>query len=165
MTPFRPRYWDRAATEKRSDHDPDATVGLLLSKDPQGVYYVEDVRKMLASPHTVEQAMRNCAQQDGRATTIAFMQDPGWAGVAEAQATARALDGFDVRFATASGDKETRAKPVSAQAEAGNVKLVRGLWNDQFLRVLENFPNGRHDDELDALSGAYERLADSSSGA
>ncbi len=154
----RVRYWDRSATEKRTDNDPDATVGLLLSKDSQGIYYIEDVRKMFASPHTVEQAMRNCATQDGKGTVIAFMQDPGSAGVAEAQATARALDGFDVRFATASGDKETRAKPVSAQAEAGNVKLVRALWNDEFLRVLENFPAGRHDDEVDSLSGAHEKL-------
>jgi len=49
-------------------------------------------------------------------------------------------------------------KPVSAQCEAGNVKLMRGLWNDDFLRVLENFPAGRHDDEVDALSGAYEQI-------
>jgi hypothetical protein len=63
-----------------------------------------------------------------------------------------------VRFATATGNKEVRAKPVSAQAEAGNVKIVRGPWNDEFLRVLENFPTGRHDDEVDALSGAHENL-------
>ena len=86
------------------------------------------------------------------------MQDPGSAGVAEAQSTARALDGCNVRFATASGDKETRAKPISAQAEAGNVRIVRGLWNDEFLRVLENFPAGAKDDEVDALSGAYETI-------
>jgi predicted phage terminase large subunit-like protein len=84
------------------------------------------------------------------------MQDPGFAGVSEAQATARVLDAFNVRFDTASGDKETRAKPVSAQAEAGNIKLVRGVWNDEFLRVLEYFPAGRHDDEIAALSGAHE---------
>jgi phage terminase large subunit-like protein len=78
---------------------------------------------MFASQHTVEQAMRTCAQQDGRRTKVPFMQDPGSAGVAEAQSMARALDGFNVRFSTASGDRETRAKPVSAQAEAGNVKL------------------------------------------
>ena len=35
---------------------------------------------------------------------------------------------------------------------------MRGLWNDEFLRVLENFPAGRHDDEVDALSGAYEQI-------
>jgi predicted phage terminase large subunit-like protein len=158
-TVSRCRYWDRAATEKRTDNDPDATVAVLLSKDRQGIYYVEDVRKMFASPHTVERAMQNCARQDGKGTTVAFMQDPGSAGVAEAQATARALDGFNVRFTTASGDKETRAKPVSAQAEAGNVKIVRALWNDEFLRVLENFPAGQHDDEVDALSGAHDQLA------
>jgi predicted phage terminase large subunit-like protein len=155
-------YWDRAAAEKGSDNDPDATIGLLLSKDAQGIYYIEDVRKMFASPHTVERAMTTCAQQDGRRTKVAFMQDPGSAGVAEAQSTARALDGFNVRFATASGDKETRAKPVSAQAEAGNVKIVRGLWNDEFLRVLENFPAGKHDDEVDGLSGAYETVGTTS---
>jgi predicted phage terminase large subunit-like protein len=151
----RVRYWDRAATEKRPGNDPDATIGLLLSKDRQGIYYVEDVRKMFATPHAVEKAMRDCAEQDGRNTTVAFMQDPGSAGVAEAQATTRALDGFCVKFAPATGSKEIRAKPVSAQAEAGNIKLVRGLWNDEFLRVLENFPAGKHDDEVDGLSGAH----------
>ncbi|HEX4265656.1 MAG TPA: phage terminase large subunit [Verrucomicrobiae bacterium] len=159
----RVRYWDRAATEQRPGIDPDATVGVLVSKDRQGIYYVEDVRKMFATPHTVEKAMRDCAEQDGRHTTVAFMQDPGSAGKGEAQATARALDGFNVRFATATGDKETRAKPVSAQAEAGNIKIVRGLWNDSFIRVLENFPAGKHDDEVDGLSGAHGLLSDSSS--
>ena len=48
---------------------------------------------------------------------------------------------------------------MSAQCEAGNVKIVRGLWNDDFLRELENFPDGRHDDAIDALSGAHSLLA------
>jgi predicted phage terminase large subunit-like protein len=152
------RYWDRAASEQRPGVDPDATVGVLLSKDARGIYYIEDVRKMFASAHKVEEAMKQCAEQDGGGTIVAFMQDPGSAGKGEAEATARALDGFNVRFATATGDKETRAKPTSAQAEAGNIKIVRGLWNDEFLRVLENFPTGRHDDEVDALTGAHEVL-------
>jgi hypothetical protein len=36
--------------------------------------------------------------------------------------------------------------------------IVRGLWNNEFLRVLENFPAGRYDDEVDAISGAYEQI-------
>jgi predicted phage terminase large subunit-like protein len=103
--------------------------------------------------------MKNCAEQDGRLTTVGFMQDPASAGLYEAQQAARALDGFAVKFAPASGDKETRAKPISAQVEAGNVKLVRGPWNDAFLTELENFPAGKHDDQVDALSGAHETLA------
>jgi predicted phage terminase large subunit-like protein len=161
----RVRFWDRAATEKRTDNDPDSTVGVLLSKDTRGIYYIEHVLKLFATPHAVESAMINCAKADGRQTAVGFMQDPGSAGVAEAQATARALDGFRVKFATATGDKQTRAKPISAQAEAGNVKIVRGPWNDSFLRVLENFPIAKHDDEVDGLSGAHGMLCDYSSGA
>lgn len=148
----------RTHAGKLTDNDPDASVGLLLSRDRAVVYYVEHVEKLFASPHTVEKKMLECARRDGEDTVIGFMQDPGSAGKGEAQAAARFLDGYNVRFAPTSGDKETRAKPVSAQAEAGNVKIVRGLWNDDFLRVLENFPAGKHDDEVDALSGAHEML-------
>lgn len=151
---FRCRYWDRAASEKRPGTDPDATVGLLLSKTKSG-YWVEHVLKMFASPHQVQAAMARCAQSDPPGTLVGYMQDPGSAGVAEAQETSRALDGYVVRFATATGDKETRAAPVSAQAEAGNIKIVRGLWNEDFLRELAGFPVARHDDQVDALSGAY----------
>jgi predicted phage terminase large subunit-like protein len=158
------RFWDRAASEQRSGTDPDATIGLLLGKDARGVYFVLDCVKLYATPHAVEKEMLRCARLDGRGTTVAYMQDPGSAGVAEAQATARALDGFDVRFATATGDKETRAKPVSAQSEAGNVKIVRGLWNDEFIRELENFPQARHDDCVDAFSGAHEQLREANGG-
>jgi hypothetical protein len=70
----------------------------------------------------------------------------------------------DLRFAPATGDKETRAKPISAQAEACNVKVVRGPWNDLFLRESEAFPAGRFDDGVDALSGARELLRSVSSG-
>lgn len=155
----RVRFWDRAASEQRPGQDPDATVGLLLSKDLAGTYYVEHVAKMFASPGKVTQAMVDFARADGPYTTVAFHQDPGSAGCAEAETTARALDGFPFKFSTVTGDKATRAKPISAQCEAGHVKIVRGpSWNDEFLRELEGFPVARHDDAVDALSGAHAAL-------
>jgi len=51
-----------------------------------------------------------------------------------------------------------RANPVSSQAEAGNVKLVRGKWINDFLDEAELFPYGAHDDQVDAVSGAFEML-------
>jgi predicted phage terminase large subunit-like protein len=153
---LRCRFWDRAATERRPGNDPDATVGLLLSKTRAGIYHIENVRRMWATPHQVEASMLSCARSDPPGTIVAFAQDPGSAGVNEAQAAARMLDGFNVRFATVTGDKETRAKAISAQAEAGNVRIVRGLWNEEFIRELEGFPVAKHDDCVDALSGAHE---------
>lgn len=154
----RVRFWDRAATQRKEGNSPDYTAGALVSRDERGLYYVEDVRRMQESPHRVEQAMATCASQDGTGTRLAYAQDPGSAGVNEAQATARALAGYDVRYAPVTGDKQTMAKPVSSQAEAGNIKLVRGRWNEDFLAELENFPHSKNDDQVDALSGAFAHL-------
>ena len=156
----RVRFWDRAASEQRpGTTDPDATVGLLLSKTKEGIYYIEHVLKLFATPGTVTQKMVSTAAADGKQTVVAFHQDPASAGKMEAEHSSRALDGFNVRYETATGSKETRAKPISAQAEAGNVKVVRGPWNDDFLREAENYPTGKHDDCVDALSGAHGRLS------
>jgi predicted phage terminase large subunit-like protein len=161
----RVRFWDRAASERKPGTDPDATAGLLLSKDRAGVYRVEDVRHFWASAAKVEQAMLACASQDGPGVTIAYHQDPGSAGKGEAEAVGRALAGYVVKFTPATGDKQVRARPVSAQAEFGNIRIVRGPWLDSFLRELEAFPEGRHDDQVDALSGAFQFIAESSTGA
>jgi hypothetical protein len=70
------------------------------------------------------------------------------------------LDGYDVQATPETGDKETRAKPFSAQCEVGNVKIVRGAWNDLYLNQLTAFPMpSAHDDAVDASSGAYADLA------
>ena len=33
--------------------------------------------------------------------------------------------------------------------------VVKGEWNEPFLRTLEAFPEGAHDDDVDALSLAH----------
>lgn len=155
----RVRYWDRAATQKTATNDPDATVGVKLARGRDGIFYIEDCRKMFSSPMAVDAAIFKTGTQDGVECRIGYNQDPGSAGVYEAQATAAKLAGFVVTFGPATGDKKTRAKPVSAQCEAGNVKYVEGEWNEDFLRVLENFGSDEgHDDEADGLSGAFEMI-------
>jgi predicted phage terminase large subunit-like protein len=160
------RFWDRAASERRTGTDPDGTVGLLVGKTRQGLYVIEDCVRLFASPHQVELEMVKCAKRDGVQTIIGFMCDPGSAGKYESAAASRALDGHVIKIIPASGagSKETRARPVSSQCEAGNVKLIRAIWNEEFLRELENFPTGRHDDAVDALTGAHEILCSAHGG-
>jgi predicted phage terminase large subunit-like protein len=155
----RVRFWDRAATEQRAGIDPDATAGVLLSRDGNGIFYVEDVQRCWATAAKVEALMIKCAAGDPKGTMIAFHQDPGSAGKGEAQSVSKALAQHDVRFHVATGDKQTRARPCSAQAEAGHVRLLRGPWNEAFLKELVLFPDARHDDQVDAFSGAFEILA------
>lgn len=155
------RYWDRAATRKTDTNDPDYTVGILMEKDENGILYVSDMVRIQDSPLGVQQAIKNTATFDGKNVAIGIEQDPGQAGVFEAQHISRMLQGYNVSLIRASKDKITRASPVSAQAEAGNIKIVSGVWNEDFIKELENFPDGAHDDIVDALSGAFNMLVES----
>jgi phage terminase large subunit-like protein len=40
----------------------------------------------------------------------------------------------------------------------GNVALVKGAWNNAYLEELRTFPNGAHDDQVDASSRAFAAL-------
>jgi predicted phage terminase large subunit-like protein len=158
------RFWDRAATKPNAENkDPDWTRGLKLLKYADNTYVVADVRSLQDTPGKVETFIKSVAGHDGHSVRIMSQQDPGSAGVGEAEHFIRMLQGFVVKTETMPKDKVTRAKPVSAQAEAGNIRVLRAPWNDAFFQELENFPDGAHDDQIDVLSGAYNELASGAS--
>lgn len=154
------RFWDRAATKpNESNKDPDWTRGLKLYKYPNGTFCVVDLKSERDTPGQIEQLVKTVASHDTAQVRVMSQQDPGSAGVAEAEHFIRLLAGYDVHVMTTSKDKVTRAKPVSAQAEAGNIMVLRAPWNEAFFTELENFPDGAHDDIVDVLSGAFNEMA------
>ena len=165
------RYWDKAATEpSETSPNPDYTVGLKLYGYPDGRVLVADVRRDRVTPLKVERMVRNTAEHDGVIATVCIEQEPGSSGVADADNYVRLLRGFDVRVCRPSVDKVTRALPVSAQAEHGNVMVLQAPWNEDFFKECENFPpetsagkdpsdeSAGHDDQVDGLSGAYNEM-------
>ena len=153
------RAWDLAATEQKAGKEPAYTAGLKMGRAPDGRFYIADVRRERMSPSGVETLIVNTAQQDTAACRISLPQDPGQAGKMQAQYLIRQLKGFNARATPETGDKVTRAEPVSAQAEAGNILLVQGPWNDAFLDEVSNFPNGAFKDQVDAMSRAFHEVA------
>ncbi|MFC5385177.1 phage terminase large subunit [Aquamicrobium segne] len=152
------RAWDFAATVQKPGKQPDWTVGLRMAH-VDGVFYVEDVRRDRWSPGDVEKNLKATASQDGQSIRIRMPEDPGAAGKADAATKIKLLAGYDVTAIRPTGEKAVRAKPAAAQAEAGNVKLVRGPWNDTFLDEVCAFPNATHDDQVDAFADALNELA------
>lgn len=124
-----------------------------------GLFYVEHVVRGQWSSAKRNAVMRQTAEYDGAEVPIVVEQEPGSGGKESAEISVRDLAGFMVRAATVTGDKLTRAGPLAAQAEAGNVKLVLGQWNEAFLAELHGFPEGENDDQVDAAAGAFNRLA------
>lgn len=84
------------------------------------------------SPLGVQSAIKNTASRDGLYVRIEIEQDPGQAGVSEADYLIRSLQGFIAKPYKATKDKITRASPVSSQAEAGNIKIMEAPWNEEF---------------------------------
>ncbi len=153
------RYWDMAATEKTNKNDPDWTAGAKVGRAADKNFYIADMRHLRASPQSVEALVKQTASLDGQAVRIYMEQEPGASGKTLIDYYFRqVLAGYAFHGDKVTGDKITRADPVSSQAEAGNIFLVKGNWINDFLDEAEAFPNGSHDDQVDAVSGAFGQL-------
>lgn len=153
------RWWDKAGSEPTTEKpDPDWTRGVKVSLMPDLSFVIEHVESTRARPHGVETLIKNTATSDGIRTKVGLWQDPGQAGVVDIENMMRVLSGFHVVHTAARENKETYAGPVSSRAEAGRIRLLRGPWNEAYLRELESFPKG-HDDQVDATSGAFLELS------
>lgn len=155
---LRVRRWDLAATKPEPGRDPDWTAGVRIGKDEYNRFYIDDVRRFRAGPSEVEQAIKATATVDGTATRLILPQDPGQAGKSQIKYFVQRFAPYPVEFVSESGSKEDRARSLVAQVEAGNLYLLRGKWNDEFLKELETFPNGSHDDQVDAAVGGFVAL-------
>jgi predicted phage terminase large subunit-like protein len=154
------RFWDFAATEKQTTkEDPDYTAGAKVSLCGK-VYFIEHVVRRQATWAGAKALMAQTAELDGKGVTIGIEQEPGASGKAIVYeiASMPELRGYTVRGYRSAKDKVKRASPWSAQAEVGNVKIVNdGTWDVQaFLNECEWFPEGVHDDQVDAVSGAVQ---------
>lgn len=152
----RTRGWDFAATEGGGDW----TVGTRMSRTRSGLYFVEHVLRGQWSPRGVESVVLQTAAADGPSVRIRMEQEPGSSGKMVVENWVRLLAGYDVAARPATGEKSTRWRPLSAQCEAGNVKLVRGPWVEAWLSEMERVPQeGQHDDQADSAAVAFNDLA------
>lgn len=147
------RGWDLASTT-----DGDWTAGVRIGKLSDGRFVIADSLRLRAGPDQRDAAILNTASADSRSTRVSLPQDPGQAGKTQVLYLTRSLAGYPVTSSPESGDKVTRAEPIAAQINVGNVMMLRGDWNKTFTDELRMFPNGAHDDQVDALSRAFSEL-------
>jgi predicted phage terminase large subunit-like protein len=154
QTGFACRGWDTAATPGSGDY----TAGVKIERRGER-YRIKDSRRGQVSPAERRAIQRAVAQMDGYQTVQHLAQDPGSAGVDQVENDLRNLAGFPVETNRATGSKEVRAMPFAAACEAGLVDIERGAWNRDFLDELCGFPTGKHDDQVDAASDAFNYLS------
>jgi predicted phage terminase large subunit-like protein len=160
------RYWDLAGTEpKGKGHDPDFSAGALMCRMPDQRAALVDVARFRKSISARDADLEQICREDlskyrGR---IAWWieTEAGIAGEERTQLLVRRLqaNGMPVYTEHPTGKKVFRAEPLASAAEAGNVVLCPGEWRDAFRNEAADFPNGKHDDQVDAAAGAYSKLS------
>ena len=149
------RYWDKAGSEGKGAY----TAGVLMGQGEDGCWYVLDVvRGQWAAPKR-EQTIRQTAELDGRDVQIWIEQEPGSGGKESSESTIRNMAGFNIKSERATGEKSVRAEPYAVQVEAGNIKVLRAEWNSDFVDEHKTFPVGKYKDQIDAASGAFNKMA------
>ena len=149
------RGWDLASTKGGGAY----TAGVLTSyywRTKQVV--VRHVTRGQWSSLEVDKNMKQQAELDGPTVIQDVPQDPGQAGKAQIRHLIDNLKGHRVFFSPETGDKETRASGLSSQAEAGNVYILRGDWNQPFVDEADLFPRSTYKDQIDGWSRAYARI-------
>ena len=156
------RFWDFAGTAKKmAGDDPDFTASTKIRK-VNGVYYVTDSTAVQEGPAEVETQFVNTSWHDaseskesGAQYLVRWEVEPGSAAKRDELRLVQMLAGLDAAGESPQGDKIVRAKPLAAQAQVGNVKLLRGPWNKMWLKHMHSQPDAKHDDIMDASSGAF----------
>jgi predicted phage terminase large subunit-like protein len=128
-----------------------------MARDRNGETRIEDCVGTRDGPTEVEELMLRTAKDDGKATLIAFFQDPAQAGKSQAQRLRLhfASLGYEVVVLPSSTGKQTYAKPLAIAAKSGKVSIVAGSWRAEFVGEHHMFLCGKHDDMVDAGSAAF----------
>ena len=151
------RFWDLAASKKTMA---DYTVGAKLGMNADGNVYVLDIIRDRYEWPELLRVFKSVALQDGDQIEQGVETAGTQKGFLDMLLAEPALAGIAIRGYTPTADKVTRAQPLLARAEQGEVKLLRGNWNHDFIDEICAFPETLHDDQVDATTGALLMLSD-----
>jgi len=150
------RSWDLAFTEKTTS---DWTAGAKMGMMQDGTVVITDmVSGQMEWPDAVR-CIENTARLDGTSVRQGIECVAAQVGVIQTLMRDPTLLGHTFTPIEVHRDKLTRALPLVARSEQGKLAIVRGAWNQKFLDELCAFPEGLHDDQVDACSGGMTLLS------
>ncbi len=145
------RAWDLAITDKEKS---DFTAGCLAGYDKKtGNFYIAHIAKKKANWFGVKSTIIEYAEREGNRIGVEAVS--GFKTAYEE--IKRALLGkTQVKYSVPRENKMIRANGWISRIDTEKVFLAKGLWNADFIDELSLFPDGRHDDQVDAVSLAWE---------
>lgn len=150
------RGWDLAlSTKKAADFSAGALCGYSKARDH--FYIIDMFHDKLAWPAMKREMVRLALleKRELNANRLAMEAVVGFQ-IGYEEVRQELIGEVRVTKRNPASDKLLRAQPWFNKVDAGKVFMVLGKWNRAFLDELTVFPDGDHDDQVDAVSIAFE---------
>jgi predicted phage terminase large subunit-like protein len=146
------RAWDLALSTSASS---DYSCGAFGGIDQAGnVYLVHMSRGKRLWPEQKRVIVQH-AEMESNGSFIGIETVAAWK-IAQDELREALRGRVTIKGYTPDKDKEARAQPWFTKINDGMFFVVRGTWNQNFFDELEQFPNGSHDDQIDAMTVLWE---------
>lgn len=160
------RSWDLAGSVGPRN---DWTVGALVAMDHDDMFYILDIERFQAEPPERNKRMKAVAVKDGPAVNITIPQDPASGGKETALYIQKILNPYKSHLALQRNFKtSTNTGKIAKQEILSSVAADKGIyvfldvgnkkWNELLFDEFEKIPNGKHDDQVDAVYDGYNFL-------
>ena len=151
------RSWDIASSDDSLGDQRDYTAGVRMLKTPGDQYWIFDFEHGQYG-NDVKHIIQDTAKRDSPQYTI--LLEPGTSGGAAGllyEEYKNALIGYNTVQSLPKGTKADRATPFSNAVYDGKVHVCinNNEQRELFLSQLKSFPNGKHDDLVDACAYGY----------
>jgi len=156
-------YLDTAYGKKKEKTDNDPSGIIAVCKIRQNIYIAHAVKMWKEMPELLR-FLPDYMSAHGATKESKLHVEPKANGESVVQML-KAISTLNVKRTPVPVDsKETRFRVVSPRIECGNVYLVGGSWNDDFLDEVCAFPFAPHDEFVDILGYAINDLYDEDDG-
>jgi len=160
------RFWDLAT---KAGQTGDFIAGALVAVGPDQTIYVKDITRFRAEWPDARDIIAGVTKDDvaicreARARYEVGVEEVAWQRpMLHDLFTQKTFYSTRLLPVKPKGDKKERASGWFARAKQGKFKIVKGHWNSDFIKECLAFDGLglTHDDQVDAVSGAYNLLWD-----
>lgn len=146
------RRWDLAFSE---NDGADYVTGALMGIDEQGKIYILHMKRLRGRWTQSKPIIVETSMQDGVDAVVLIEANGTQLGYYQDVRDDPKMRSRYVFPDKPQGNKEMRASVWGSRLQDGLIYVVRGEWNSAFFDEMDVFPNGEHDDQIDAVSGGY----------
>lgn len=153
----RPVWQFDADTAYTEDQENDPT-GMLASCYIDNTLYIREASQAWLELPELVKALPEFVKRNGYTPQSKLHIEPKASGKSTSQTLRRTTALNIVEAPAPKDDKVTRVNNAAPFVEAGRAVLIDGSWNEDFLHQCATFPKGEHDDMLDCMVQAIERI-------